>query len=371
MGIRDGVGVPLIVTDALRADMAAVEDYEMDMAFGDTEQSFEVTFELPKLAAGAYLYIDGTEYGGIVDGIKADTTSTMGITYTGRTWHGVLAGKVVRPPSGSDYRTFSGDANAAIADIVSHTGLGSLFQARSASSGHTVNYQYARYIDAYTALKDMLASVGCVLGMQRHDGIVELWAEPAASISDEVDSDLMDFTSESTARVVNHLVCLGSGELKNRTVLDLYANASGQVSTTRTFSGVDEVAEVYDYASADAATLLTEGTKRLKGLQVGGTIDVDVHGEQGWRVGDRVTSQNNAAGIIVSTVVTKKIVKVQDGVLVVHYEMGDASRTSVMAAQRYNAAAIASAAALAESASEAAADILSYQQALAVLEGGA
>lgn len=371
MGIRDGVGVPLIVTDPARADMAAVEDYEMDMAFGDSEQSFEVTFELPKLAAGAYLYIDGTEYGGVVDGIKADTTSTMGVTYTGRTWHGVLAGKVVRPPAGSDHRTFAGDANAAIADIVSHTGLTALFEARSASSGYAVNYRYARYIDAYTALKAMLASVGCVLAMQRHDGIVELWAEPAAQISDEVDSDLMDFTSESTARVVNHLVCLGSGELKDRTVLDLYADAGGAVSTTQTLFGVDEVAEVYDYASADAATLLTEGTKRLKDMQVGGTVDVDVHGEQGWRVGDRVTSQNNAAGIVVSTIVTKKIVKVEDGVMVVHYEMGDASRTSVMAAQRYNAAAIASAAALAESASEAAADILSYQQALAVLEGGA
>ena len=371
MGVRDGVGIPLIVTDQNRADMAAVEDYEMDLAFGDTEQSFEVTFETPRLAAGAYLYLDGTEYGGVVDGIKADTTSTMGITYTGRTWHGVLAGKVVRPPSGADYRTFAGDANAAIADIISHTGLGALFTARAAASGYTVNYQYARYIDAYTALKAMLASVGCVLAMQRHDGTVELWAEPYATITDEVDSDLMDFTSESTARVANHLVCLGSGELRNRTVLDLYANASGTVSTTQTFTGVDEVAEVYDYASADAATLLEEGTKRLKDMQVGGTIDVDVNGEQGWRVGDHVTSANNKANIIVSTVVTKKIVKVSDGVLVVHYEMGDATRTSAAAAQRYNAAAIASAAALAESASAAAADILSYQQAMAVLEGGA
>lgn len=371
MGISDGVGIPLIVTDAAKADQAAVEDYEMDMAFGDTEQSFEVTFELPRLSAGAYIYLDGTEYGGIVDGIKADTTSTMGITYTGRTWHGILAGKVVRPPSGQNYRTFSGDANAAIADIISHTGLGALFTARAAASGYTVSYQYERYVDAYTGLKAMLASAGCVLCMSRHDGRVELWAEAAATVTDEVDSDLMDFTSESTARVVNHLVCLGSGELKSRIVVDLYANARGVVSQTRTFSGVDEVAEVYDYASADRATLIEEGSKRLKGLQVGGTIDVDVHGEQGWRVGDHVTSQNNAAGIIVSTVVTKKIVKVSDGVLVVHYEMGDASRSSIGAAQRWNAAAIASAAALAESASEAAADILTYADAMAVLEGGA
>lgn len=370
MGVVDGVGIPLIVTDGQRVDQAAVEDYEMDLAFGDSEQSFEVTFELPRLSAGAYIYIDGTEYGGIVDGIRTDTTSTKGITYTGRTWHGILAAKVVRPPSGQDYRTFQGDANAAIADIVTHVGLDTLFSVRQASSGYSVNYRYNRYIDAYSALKSMLSSVGCVLAMSRHDGYVELWAEPAAQISDEVDSDLMDFTSESTARVVNHLVCLGSGELRNRTVLDLYADAGGAVSTTQTLFGVDEVAEVYDYASADAATLLTEGTKRLKDMQVGGTVDVDVHGEQGWRVGDRVTSQNNAAGIVVSTVIAKKIVKVEDGVMVVHYEMGDASRTSVMAAQRYNAAAIASAASLAESASAAAADTMTYAEAMSVLEGG-
>lgn len=370
MGVVDGVGIPLIVTDGQRVDQAAVEDYELDLAFGDSEQSFEVTFELPKLSAGALVYIDGTEYGGIVDGIRTDTTSTKGITYTGRTWHGILSAKVVRPPSGQDYRTFTGDANAAIADIVTHVGLDTLFSVRQASSGYSVNYRYNRYIDAYSALKSMLSSVGCVLAMSRHDGYVELWAEPVASIGDDIDSDLMDFEAEATVRVLNHLVCLGSGELKNRTVIDLYANGLGQVSTTQTFFGVEEIAEVYDYASADADTLLSEGAKRLKEQQVGGTIDAEVNGEQGWRVGDHVTSRDNVAGVIVSTIIAKKIVKVSEGILTVHYEMGDATRSSMAEAQRWNAAAIASAASLAESASAAAADTMTYAEAMSVLEGG-
>lgn len=344
MGLADGVGVPLIVTDPTRTDEGAVIDYSLDLAFGDSEQSFEVTFETPRIGGGAFVYIDGTEYGGIVDGIKADTASTEGITYTGRTWHGILAGKVVQPPSGQDYRTFSGDANSAIADIISHVELGGLFVARSATSGISVNYQYNRYVDAYSGLKAMLASAGAVLCMQRHDGIVECWAETAATIDGQVDSDLIDFESESAHRVTNHLVCLGQGELKGRTVVHLYADAQGNISQQRTFSGVDEIAEVYDYASAERAELIEDGTKHLKEMQVAGSIDVDVHGAKGWRIGDYVTGRNNQVGTTVTAAITKKIVKAERGVMTISYEMGEAVGSAIAAAERWDGAAIAAAA---------------------------
>jgi hypothetical protein len=344
MGLADGVGVPLVVTDPRRVDEGAVADYQMDLAFGDSEQSFEVTLGAPRLGGGAYVYIDGTEYGGIVDGIKADTTSTAGITYVGRTWHGILAGKIVSPPKGADYRTFAGDANRAVADIISHVGLSSLFHVADAASGIHVDYQYARYIDAYTALKDMLASAGAVLCMRRIAGRVECWAEPAATIDGQVDSDLVDFESESRTLVTNHLVCLGEGELAARTVVHLYADADGNVSQRRTFSGVDEIAEVYDYSSADRAKLIEDGTKKLKDMQSAGSIEVDVHGARDWRIGDWVTGRNNQVGTVVTSQVTKKIVKVQRGVMTVQYEMGEAAGSEAAPAERWDGAAIAAAA---------------------------
>lgn len=341
MGIANGVGVPLVVTDPNRSDEAAVLDYEMDLAFGDSEQSFEVTFGTPRLGGGAYLYIDGTEYGGVVDGIKTDTASTRGVTYTGRTWHGVLAGKIIQPPAGVDYRTFAGDANAAIADIISHVGLTGLFHVSTASSGIAVDYQYARYIDAYTGLKDMLASADAVLCMSMQDGLVECWAEPVTVFDGEVDDDLVDFASETSERAVNHLICLGSGELAQRTVVHLYADGAGQISQTQTYTGVDEITEIYDYSSADRAKLIEDGTKKLQELQFAGSIDVDVHGAAGWRIGDLVTGRNNEVGTSVTSAVTKKIVKVERGVMTVQYEMAQAAASSSATAERWDGAAMA------------------------------
>ena len=59
---------------------------------------------------------------------------------------------------------------------------------------------------------------------------------------------------------INHLICLGLGELKNRTVIHLYADANGVISRTQTQFGSDEVTNVYDYAGAETENLIKSGT---------------------------------------------------------------------------------------------------------------
>ena len=61
-------------------------------------------------------------------------------------------------------------------------------------------------------------------------------------------------------------MCLGKGELAQRTVIDLYADESGNVSKTQSMFGIDEVERAYDYSSAEDADLEQEGIKRLKEL---------------------------------------------------------------------------------------------------------
>ena len=49
------------------------------------------------LTFGSLVYVDGTEYGGIVDDVGSDTTGRIHkAVYGGRTWHGVLEGRVLR-----------------------------------------------------------------------------------------------------------------------------------------------------------------------------------------------------------------------------------------------------------------------------------
>lgn len=317
----------LIYTDSAHVDQGAVRSFEMDLAFGSDEQDFEVSFAEPVLSGGELLYIDGTEYGGIIDSVT-QSTDTDAVLYAGRTWHGMLAGKIVKPPSNANYYTLSGDANACIASLLTKVGLTDVLTARSTSAGIIVNYQFDRFANAYDGLLKMLASADAVLRIERHDGITELWAEPRVTIEDEADSDLMDFAITDSVRVPNHLVCAGEGELQDRVVVDLYADANGNVSQTQTLTGVDEIAVLYNYNNADQAELIAEGTKELQSYQLGGGADLQVNSKGDWHVGDRIQVRDNRTGLVIVSTIAKKIVKAKDGVLTVDYEVGDANAQS-------------------------------------------
>ena len=317
----------LIYTDSAHVDAGAIQTFEMDLAFGADEQNFEITFPAPTLSGGELLYIDGTEYGGVVDEITR-STETDDVIYIGRTWHGMLAGKIVKPPSNADYYVLSGDANTCIASLLSKVGLTDVLTARSTSAGISVNYQFDRFCNAYDGLLKMLSSANAVLRIERHDGITELWAEPRVTITDEADSDIMDFALTDSIRVPNHLVCAGEGELQERVVVDLYADSSGNISQTQTQFGVDEIAVYYNYSNTDREKLIEDGTKELQEYQQGGGADLQVNNKGDWHVGDSIQVRDNNSGLVITSTIAKKIVKVKNGVLSVDYEVGNASAKS-------------------------------------------
>lgn len=87
--------VELIVTDAGHVDQASLEGFTLDAAWGADENDFELTVDR-LIDAGSYVYFDGGECGGVVDSLKdslKDGRSTL--TYGGRTWHGMLANKIL------------------------------------------------------------------------------------------------------------------------------------------------------------------------------------------------------------------------------------------------------------------------------------
>ena len=318
----------LIYTNKNHVDVGAIQSFSMDLAFGADEQDFEIAFSEPVLSGGELLYIDGTEYGGIVDKIT-QSTETDNVIYAGRTWHGMLAGKIVKPASGQNYYTLSGDANTCIGSLLTKVGLTDVLTAKSTSSGITVSsYQFDRFCNAYDGLLKMLASANAILRIERHDGITELWAESRVTIEDEADSDLMDFAITDSYRVPNHLVCAGEGELKDRVVVDLYADASGNVSQSQSLTGVNEITVLYNYNNADQAELIAEGTKELQSYQLGGGADLQVNSKGDWHVGDKIQVRDNRSGTVITSTIAKKIVKVKDGVLSVDYEVGVASAQS-------------------------------------------
>lgn len=276
---------------------------------------------------GQFVFIDGTEYGGVIDqaSYEAGREATGSILCKGRTWHGILAGKRLLPDSGSGYLSVSGKAGEVLASLIERMGLSGLFSA--AADDAAVSFTFDRFIDGYSGLKAMAKANGRKVAMRRKGGKVEISLPPAVDYANKVDSDLLDFTLTSVHRCVNHLVCAGTGELENRAVVHFYADAAGNVSHTQSLFGVDEICALYDYSNADEAQLEEEGKKKLKEYQTQGNVEVEAHDDIDVDVGDVISARDNAHGRTVTATVAKKIVKVSRGVATYSYEVGSETTT--------------------------------------------
>lgn len=317
--------VDLICADENGVPFHAVSDCVLDCAWGSGENDFELTlYDGTVLPDRGLVYVDGTEVGGIVDHMKDELSDGVSVvTYSGRSWHGMLAGKVLQPDSGQDYLKVSGPVNQVLSNLLARIGLADVFKVRADSTKTIPTFQFDRYCTAYDGIRRMLAANDLKLMFQEVDGTIWMYAQPIVDHNDTVDSDLVDFSITKDYRRTNHMIGLGKGDLRNRLVVHYYADGSGKVSDTRTFDGRDEIATVYDYSSAEKDELDKQTKKQLQDLQGAGAVDVTVHDGLSLDVGDRVAGRDHVTGLTVTAIVLKKIVKLSGGLLSVSYEVGD------------------------------------------------
>ncbi len=315
----------LVYADQTGRRLGVKRAFAFDLAYGADENDFEI--ELAKtdsLPLHCYVWIEGTEWGGVVDGSGVDATGDVPVSkWTGRTWHGILSHSVVMPDGDDAYR-MEGEANQAIGALIERQGLSGVFTASQAKSGMTLGYDVARYADAYTALKDSLASVGARLEVERRGGSVELSAVPALSAS-ETGRGSLGFSASLDTRPVNHLVCAGEGQEGERTLVDLYADEAGNVSQTQSLFGIDEVAELYGFTTADRERLIEDGTKRLEEYQeAAASASLNAPKWQDLHIGDSVGFLVPETGFGLTAPVTKIVASVSStGVPTVSYTLGD------------------------------------------------
>lgn len=318
----------LVVADTKLGNVREIEDFTLDVAFGADENALTLTVEEKSApAAGQLVYIDATEYGGVIDQVKRGSGrgATGAVECKGRTWHGILAGRRLSPDSGSEYLTVNGKAGDVLTSLIARMGLESLFKASSDDS--TVSYTFSRFCDGYSGLMSCAKANGRKLSMRRMDGYIELSMPPIVDYANKVDSDLLDFTITSVHRCVNHLLCAGTGQLANRAIVHFYADENGNVSHKQTLFGIDEICALYDYSNASASELETEGKKKLLEYQTSGTVEVDAHEDMDIDVGDIISARDNSTGTTVTATVSKKVVKVNNGVATYSYEVGSDTTT--------------------------------------------
>ena len=314
----------LIVTDAHGTPSGSYASWTLDLAYGSGENDFDL--QCPAcLEPGCRWWVDGTGWGGIVDDVKTSVTGGEGeLTYHGRDWHGLLASKILEPDKGKDYLTMSGTIGTLLRTVISRLGLQDIITVTEGTS-KTANWQFDRYCDAWSGLSKMLRASGLRLRITAAQNGVTVDAPPITAAGDLIDSDLIDFDATLASHPVNHLICLGKGELKDRIVVHWYADQKGTLSHTQTIKGADERTSVYELSNADVAELETKGKTKLQELRDTGSIDVDVTDGIDLDVGDTVTGRDNTTGLQVTAEITKKIVKISDGIPTVTYEATTAS----------------------------------------------
>lgn len=330
----------MIYTNAKRVDQGVLLDYEMDLAFGADENNFECTVAYAShcCEAGSFLYMEGTEYGGVVDTIQSKS-DTKEVIYSGRTWHGILGSKIILPLQAGEsstgsvtlkttdadgktivgrYLIISGDANACLQFLLDRLELSAMYKAADVAAEVSINkFQFDRYTDAYSGIVKMLSSAGLKLKIMYSNGMVELSAVEKYDYSkdEEFDSDLVEVSVKKAYKTVNHLICLGKGELESRTVVHLYTDAQGNISQTQTLFGCDEYVSIYDYSAVESEEeLISSGKDKLKALWKQDKISIDFDESMDtYDVGDVVGAVDNITALAISATITKKIVTIKNG----------------------------------------------------------
>lgn len=318
----------VVFTDTSGHDLGVLREAEIDITYGNKGNDFELKLPVESdqsIPIGGFVYLEGTEYGGIVDEEGADRTSKRPVKlYRGRTWHGILAGKTLYREDGSDI-VLAGDAHAVIQTIVSLAGLEDIFVASADASGITVSSSIPSFTDAYTGLRSMLGSSSAKLVVAYNGLNVVLSAERIANhtSNEELDSDLLSFKVSRNHRPINHLICLGSGNGAERAVVHLYADDEGNVTQSKSLAGVDEVSAVLEFSNAQQEELVEKGTEKLAECQNAVECDASDTGAQPYDVDDVVSVYQNDLGLQVSASVIQKTATIDRHGASVSYEIGE------------------------------------------------
>jgi len=175
----------------------------------------------------------------------------------------------------------------------------------------------------------MLQTVGFRLDLKyiqtTSGGYVAVQAVKAGQYGDDIEysqDSMINFSSVNNQMGVNHLICLGTGELRDRVVVDLYADTAGNISQTQTIAGIDEITEVFENTGAELENLIETGTNRLEDLLSKNTFTAAIKRvENELYIGDIITGQDYITGNRVTRPISRKIVKRTRGALSIDYKI--------------------------------------------------
>lgn len=275
----------ILANENLR-ELGAIKDENVTVDLnGDRTFSVQIARSnwRPELTFSSLIYIMGTEYGGIVGEVLTDTTLDY-VELKGLTWRGRMAKKIIQPPTGSDYKVVSGELHTVMKSLIEPEFDG-LFVVSQEDTGISVNnYQFDRYCTLYDGLVKMLKSKWYRLQLsfrreQGEPGYLFIEAVPIVDYSNRIELSRdcqLNYTMDDKRDGINHLIVTGKGELQDRNVLHLYVQEDGSIGTQQYYTGLQEIAEVYENTSAETDELWSKSEERLQEFMNKKTFRMDV-----------------------------------------------------------------------------------------------
>lgn len=319
----------VIISDKNGTEIREAVFSSYDIEVGIEENSFQIVIlrgEFKTIPKEGRIYIPGTEFGGLFRRMETDTNLDT-ISPGGLTWRGMMQKKIISPPAGQDYATDSGELNEIIKARVEAEFPG-MFIGSEEDTGITVNWQYDRYCTLEEGLRKMLKSKGYKLDIaySQQEKAVVVQAVPIIDYSQQIEmsSDMrLDYYMKMQGDGVNHLICLGSGELKDRDVYHLYVNNKGKIITQQYYFGVDEVAEIFDYAGAEHPDLVQTGKERLEDVMNQNFFQITVEPTVEIAIGDIVGGRDYLSGMTMKAPIAGKIARWENGFRTIEYILED------------------------------------------------
>lgn len=275
----------ILANENLR-ELGAIKDANITVDLnGDRTFSVQIARSnwRPELTFSSLIYIMGTEYGGIIGEVLTDTTLDY-VELKGMSWRGRLAKKIIQPPTGSDYKTVSGELHTVMKSLIEPEFDGLIVVSQEDTGVNVSNYQFDRYCTLYDGLVKMLKSKWYRLQLsfrreQGEPGYLFVEAVPIVDYSNRIELSRdcqLNYTMDDKRDGVNHLIVAGKGELQDRNVLHLYVQADGSIGAQPYYTGLQEIAEIYENTSTETDELWSKSAERLQELMNKKTFRMDV-----------------------------------------------------------------------------------------------
>lgn len=264
----------VVLADKHMEELCSLQNIGLDIDLNGT-RDFEVSVHRDawdkRFEYGGYILSKGSEIGGRIGRIYSDTALDV-IKVCGLTWRGMLAGKVIEPPAGLDYKKVSGELNEVLKELVEPEFDG-IFVAGFRNTGvHVVDYRFERYCTLLEGIQKMLQSKGYKIQIEyaREDhlpGFVLIQAVPIVDYSSEIELSQdcgLDFQLNDIRNGYNHMIIAGKGDLADRNVFHLYAWPDGSIRKQQFYIGIEELTYVYENTSAETDEVEEKAVEKFR-----------------------------------------------------------------------------------------------------------